>query len=478
MAKDKSSKKEKVKKVKTKKTKQKRKFKLLRKIGRGIYGILSFIYSLIDKFIVTPLAKLMLWGQKKLEGSGKIFDRVLNNKVVLITVALLLSALSLTAIYGKSSINGSRFEDVVYGQKVKALYNEEAYVVEGLPETVDITLIGSTSAKYLARQSIDKEVTIDLRNKKAGTYTETLKYNGTKIPNVKYRIDPSRATVVIYEKISQSKKVTREVLNEDKLNSKYTISNIAFSRDEVYVKGAEYKLKQIATVKALVDVSKITDPEVGTKTLKEIPLYAYDEKGEKLDLEIVPSAIDATIEIKSPSKEVSLKAVPTGNVVFGKAIDNITLSKTTATIYGEQSALDKISSIPVTINVEGLSKTNEYTVNITLPSGIREISTKSITAKVTLGDIEEKTVNNVNITTKNLASGLTAQAASKDDSVSSVIVKGTSSNLKDVAAENITATVDLQGLGKGTHKVKVSVTGEDTKLTYTPKTQTVTIVIK
>ena len=44
--------------------------------------------------------------------------------------------------------------------------------------------------------------------------------------------------------------------------------------------------------------------------------------------------------------------------------------------------------------------------------------------------------------------------------------------------ENISAFVDLQGLTRGTHKVPVQVTGDDLKLTYTPKTATVTIIIK
>ena len=35
--------------------------------------------------------------------------------------------------------------EVLYDQPISATYNEEAYVVEGLPKTVDITLIGRKS---------------------------------------------------------------------------------------------------------------------------------------------------------------------------------------------------------------------------------------------------------------------------------------------------------------------------------------------
>ena len=468
MKKDKSSK---------KKHKKKLKFKFLKKIVRLIYNVLKKAYELIDKFIITPLAKLFLLIQKPFKGKSKILDRFLNNKIVLITLSLILSITGVFAIDKVADNIRNSNADILYNQPVKAQYNDEAYVIEGLPKTVDITLIGRQSSLYLAKQSADKEVAIDLSGLKPGTHKVNLKYNGP-VPNVTYKLDPSETTVVIYEKMSESKSISKEILYENKLDSKYTISNITFSRDEVFVKGAQYKLNEISTVKALVDVRNITNPTIGTSTLKEIPLVAYDENGSKLDVEIVPATIDATIEIKSPSKEVQLKVVPNGNVVFGKAIEDISLSTNKVTIYGDQSALDKVSSIPVNINVDKLSKNNEYTINLSLPSGIKEISTKSVVAKVTLGDIAEKTIDNVNIITKNLANGLKAQAASKEDTVCSVIVKGTANNLKSITADNITASVNLQGLEKGKRQVKVEVTGEDTKLTYTPKTETVTIIIE
>lgn len=463
--------------AKKKSSKKKKRFILFKSIGRGIYHIINKIYSVIDRLIITPIAKLLLIIQKPFKGSGKAVDRLLNNKIVLISLSLALAFILSFAVDKKTDTMMNTETDVLYNQEVKAIYNEEAYVVEGLPKTVDITLKGKKSGLYLAKQSSTKEVEADLRKYKPGTQKVHLKYN-LSTPNVEYKIDPSVVTVVIYEKMSESKKISQEILNQDKMDSKYAISNITFSRDEVYVKGPQYKLDKIAIVKALVDVSKITNPTVGTTTLKDIPLVAYDENGKKLNLEIVPEGVDATIEISSPSKEVPLKVIPSGNVVFGKAIDEITLNKTKATIYSDSTTLEKISYIPVNINVEGLSKNNEYTVNLSLPSGVRDMSTKSVVAKVTLADESEKTIKNVNIATKNLENGLTAQAASKDDSVASIIVKGTKTNLKNIDIENVSAYVDLQGLGKGTHKVPVQVTGDDLKLTYTPKTATVTIIIK
>ena len=154
------------------------------------------------------------------------------------------------------------------------------------------------------------------------------------------------------------------------------------------------------------------------------------------------------------------------------------LSTAKVTIYGDPTALENIVSIPVKINVADLSKNTEFNVNISKPSGVRDISVSSVVVKVTLTDITETTIDGVRIETKNLGSGLVAQAATASDSNISVIVKGTTNNIKNITNDKITAYVDLQGLGAGTHTVNVEVTGEDLKLSYTPKTKTVKIVIK
>lgn len=460
-----------------KSSKKKKKHGMLKKIARGIYYFISEIYNILDKIIITPIAKLLLWITKPFKNSSKPLDRLLNNKTVLITLSLVIALIAFFHYDNIAERLMDNSADILYNQKVTALYNEEAYVIEKLPQKVDITLIGRRADLYLAKQYPNDEVVVDLRGLKPGTHEVKLKYNGS-VSSVEYKVNPETATVVIREKVSESKKISSEILYEDKLDARYNISDITFSRDEVYIKGAQYKLDQVSTVKALVDVSKITNPTVGTTPLKEIPLVAYDKNGTKLDVEIVPETIDATIKITSPSKEVPLKVIPEGKVQFGKAIDELTLSVEKATIYGDEKTLEKISNIPVNINVEGLNKQEEYTVNISLPSGVREISTKSVVVKVTLSAEKEKSISNVNIATKNLGSGLTAKAASKADSLATILVKGTSNNLKSVSAENISAYVDLQGLKKGTHKVDVKVSGDDLKLSYTPKTQTVTIIIE
>ena len=106
-------------------------------------------------------------------------------------------------------------------------------------------------------------------------------------------------------------------------------------------------------------------------------------------------------------------------------------------IYGDEETLKNITSIPVKINVEKLDKNTEYNVNLSKPSGVKEMSISTVVVKVTLTSTNEKTVDGVLIETRNLDSGYSAQAASASDSTVSVIVKGTNANINAIKKEDI-----------------------------------------
>ncbi len=443
----------------------------------GVGNFFKAIYRFFDRILITPVTKVLMFIMRLFKSNNKPLERFLNNKIVLITLSLILAVVAFVIVDQRTNIILNKSADILYNQKVEALYNEEAYVVEGIPEKVDITLIGRQSDIYLAKQYPTEEVVMDLRGLKPGSHRVKLQYSRA-VSSVEYQLNPATVSIILYEKVSESKKISSEILHEEDMDAKYSISTVSLNRQDVYIKGAKYRLDEVAVVKALVDVNNIVNPSVGTTVLKDVPLAAYNSKGEKIDIEIVPATVDATIVIQSPEKTVPLKIIPEGNVVFGKAINTMTLSKANVTIYGDSDAINNISSIPVKIDVSNLDKTKEFNVTLTKPNGVRDMSVTSVTIKVTLGDITESVVNDISIGTRNLNNKYVAQAASKEDSVVDVIVKGTSTVVKGLTDGSVAAYVDLTGLKPGTHEVDVIVTGEDLRITYVPKVKKVKIIIK
>ena len=441
-----------------------------------IKSILKPIVNFFDKIIITPITKIILNITKYFGDSGKNLEKFLSKSNNLLFISLALAVITFIVIDQKIIYYSESSAEVLTNQTVKAIYNEEAYVIEGLPESVDITLIGNKSNLYIAKQSGTNEVTLDLTELKAGTHKVEFKYNQG-ISSVDYKVNPSYATVIIYNKVSQATTLSIDILNQDKLNDKLIINNISVEDDSVVVKGSEKQTKKVASVKALVDVNNISEQDIGKKTLKDVPLKAYDEDGNVVDIELVPSKVDVNMEITSPTKELPIKIIPVGNVSFGKAISSIKTSESKVTVYGTTSSLEEMNYLPVEINVSDLSENTEFKLELPKPVGIKSMSINNITVNVTLGDVADRDIPNIAIETKNLGTEYKVSALSSEDSFIEVNVKGVSNVIDAITADNISAYIDLSGYTEGEYEVDVNVEGTDTRAQYVSKTKKVKIKI-
>ena len=448
----------------------------MKKIIRSIGKFFRHIGAFFDKWLITPITKLILKIIDFSKSNSKGLEKLVGKKQTLIVISLILALAVFFIVDSEGNTLIDQYAEILYDQKVSATYNEEAYVVEGLPETVDITLVGQKRHIFLAKQSPSGEVTVDLTGLGPGQHRVNLRYT-QQLSSIDYRIDPSTVTVTIYDKVSATKSLTYDILHQDNLDTKLNIDSVELDRSEVIVKGAEYKLDEVATVRALVDVNDFPTQEAGELTLEDVPLVAYDADGKVVDVEIVPKDVTAKVTISSPSKEVPIEIVPDGELAFGKAIRSLSSNIDSVTVYGSQEALDRLDSLEVEVDVTGLDEDKEYTVTLKRPNGITEISENTITVNVTLDDSTTREIENISIATENLDSQYSVQALSEEDSRVTVVVAGSKSIIDNIDPSIIYAYVDLEGLGVGEHEVDVKVRGDDVKLTYTPKTKKVRVRI-
>ena len=434
------------------------------------------IYKFFDRKILLPITKFFVAIGKKLKISEKPFEAALTTKSSMIIISLLFSLAAFFIVDAKSTTLLETNAEVIYNRPVTATYNDEEYIIEGLPETVDITLIGTKANLYLAKQLPTQDVTVDLSDLKPGVHKVNLKYKQS-ISNVEYKLDPSVVTVVVSPKKSETKSLTSEIVNLSKLDSKLSIESTKIDADDVIVKGTEESLAKVASVKALINVSNMSDPKVGENKLKEVPLVAYDENGKIMDVEVVPSTVTATIQISSPSKEVPIKVVPTGTVVFGKAISTLTPSVERVTIYGDTKTLEKTDSITVKVDVSDLKSDKQVTKTIKKPNGIREMSVKTINVDIKLDDEVTTEISGVKLGYINLGENYVVQATDTSSTEVTVILKGVKSVVSTITPASVEAYVDLKDLTEGEHEVEVKIKGLDSRVQYTSKVTNATIKI-
>ena len=445
--------------------------KILKKLFKIIYVILESIYKLIDKIIIMPISRLVYNITKVSKSKNVDLNKYLSKPNFLIYLSLILALIAFLLIDNKVVNLVENEAEIIKNIPVNIIYNEEAFVVENVPEEVDITITGRKSDIYLAKQLGDFRVELDLsKYTEPGTYKVKFTYSKS-IESVNYNLDPSYVTVTIKDKVSEVHSVTYDLINDD-LDGKLSVNKVTLDSNEVIIKGSQDVLDKIASVKALVDVTDSKYDSAGTYEICNIPLVAYNKKGKIVEnVEIVPSTLSGTVELKSYKQSVPLNITTTGKLVSGRAIASLTInnaSSYTVDIYGEENDIKKITSVPVDINIDGLGKESTKTYNVTInkPNGVRYISTKNVTINVTFGDEEQKTIDIHDIGFKDgsIPDGYTANIIS--NSATSVQVTGVKSNISNITESDINAYVDLSGLGEGTHEVEVKIDNNNPLVSY------------
>lgn len=437
----------------------------------------KLIVNFFDKNIILPITRLIFKITKKFSVPNKKFETWLTKQTTLLFLSLFISIVVFIVVDQEIISFSSQTAEVFKNQSVNVIYNEEQYVVEGLPEKVDVTLIGGKADLYIAKQSTSNGVTVDLTGLTPGTHKVDIEYEQGN-HNIEYSVNPSVATVIIYEKVSDTRTLSYDIVNSNKLNSTLIVNDVKLSVEEVTIRGAEYKIEKVASVKALIDLENLAKKEAGTQTLNDVALKAYDNEGNVVDVEFVPSKINAEVNLASPSKTVSLNFVPKGNLATGKAIGGYKFSKNEVTIYGDTNALAEINGLDVIVDVSNLTSDTSFKAEIKKPNGVKSVSVNYVTVELTITDSSSEPIKfSIPLTGMNVGEGLIAQPIDNDNGFITVEIQGASSVLSSIDESDITAYVDLKGLSEGKYTKEVIVKGTNPLAIYKAKRTEATVEI-
>lgn len=437
------------------------------------------LYKIVDTVIVTPISTVIYKIQKKFGNDNKL-EKLLGRPHVLFVLSGVLATAFAILVNVKATNFVSENAEFLTNIPVRVDYNSSAYVVEGVPKTVNITLIGKKSELYLARKLGDNEVVVDLTDyqPREKPYKVQLTYPKL-IDKLRYQVSPDYVSVTIKEKTSRDKTITYDLLNQDSLDPKLSVKSVELSKSVVIVRGSQETVDSIASIKALVDLDNEDFTKEGTYVIDNLKLVAYSADGTVIDNVEIPATVSAKVVLNSYSKRVGVKVLTTGKLVTGKAISSITINGVSAkdfetTIYGDEAALEGISYLTLSIDVQGQGNNGSKTSKVAFskPAGVRSISDESgVNVVLNFGEAKQKTIVVNGIRTINVPNGLNANLASQEDAKIEVQVIGVESVIKEIDENSggIFAYVDLAGMTAGTHSVSVKIDSDDSRLQYIVK---------
>lgn len=421
-------------------------------------------YTVIEQLILRLLKFISVW-----------FDRLLYSQKTSKLVSLILAIVLYTAIsfnVGELGLNnpiqsGYKIETI----PVTVVANTEIYEVSGIPDHVSASVVGDLSDISLMNSQKAYSVVADLSGLLEGTHEIKLspKDFSSRLDVV---LSQTTAVVTIKKKISERYSLAYDFVNRDQMNQEFVLGVPSMSDQEVIIRASQDTLDKIGMVKVLIDVSKVT-----ADFTKQGTVVAYDQNGERMNVDILPALVTVTVGVTSPNKTVPISVSPIGEIPEGMAIDTVTYDHQTITIYGQDSILGAIDTVYVPIDVSALVTDTNLVADIPLPSGVTKTSVNVVNMQLTLKQGVSKDLPSVIIEYSNNVKGYRFTLVDLSDVYTSVNLFGTQTNIDGITSEDLYVYFDMKNVVLGENEVQLYVVGPNPLVKYTLIKSTIKIKV-
>ena len=254
--------------------------------------------------------------------------------------------------------------------------DSQLYTVTGLPESVTLRIEGSSSSLLAVAGNASYRVkTPNLNELGTGKHMITLQVTG--LPSgVKGTVSPETVEIMIEKKATVELPVSVNV-NRANLPGAYKSGQALVSPARVTISGPESLINQVENVLATVTVPENTKADYTSS----VAVQALDATGKPLALKVEPEQVQVRVPITTNSKKVPLVLTTTGSA-GSQYTYQLKSDIKEVTILGAQEVLDRLTAIPVVVDVSQMTKTTTQAVKLTLPTGVDSVTPENISVEV------------------------------------------------------------------------------------------------
>ena len=303
-------------------------------------------------------------------------------------------------------------------------------LIEADPQTVQaiLDLSGLSSGEH----SLDLQIQIDAR------------------PVQIVSVTPRMITFTL-EAISK-KTLSVELSLSGEAAAGYQVGDATLEPAEIVIAGAQPQVQKVAQANISINVSGIREDFD-----QVLPVEILDEKGQKVDgVSVSPEFIHITLPVSQQGgyRDVAVKVIVVGRVASGYRLTDISVFPPIVTVFAADPQL--VNNLPGVVQTQPLSIQNvQEDINtrlaLDLPAGVSIVGEQTVLIQAGVSPIESSvTLADEKVEIVGLDSGLTAQVS---PTTVDVILSGPLPLLDTLTRQGIRVTVDLTGLGVGTHQV-------------------------
>ena len=294
----------------------------------------------------------------------------------ILAMALFVYASDLSPNRQSSSVSIQTTSNTIGNVPIYVDMDSQRYTVTGLPEFATLRVEGSSSSLLAVVGNASYRVkTPNLNELGTGKHMITLQVTG--LPSgVKGTVSPETVEIMIEKKATVELPVSVNV-NRANLPGAYKSGQALVSPARVMISGPESLINQVENVLATVTVPENTKADYTSS----VAVQALDATGKPLALKVEPEQVQVRVPITTNSKKVPLVLTTTGSA-GSQYTYQLKSDIKEVTILGAQEILDRLTAIPVVVDVSQMTKTTTQAVKLTLPTGVDSVTPENISVEV------------------------------------------------------------------------------------------------
>lgn len=336
--------------------------------------------------------------------------------------------------------------------------DEEKFVVLGVPPTVNVAIEGSKSQVTTAERTRNFDVFIDLTDLDVGTHEVDVQYSGFN-NQLKVATDPETIAVTIEERGTSELEVELELLNQDTLDEELQLGTPVITPSTVEVTGSVTEVNKIAMVKAIVDLSGITDDV----NIKNAPVKVYDQQGNELNVFVNPSSVSVEIPLQVGKKELPISYTTTGELPDGISLQSISLNVSEVSVYGQASVLAALETLDdLTINLSDITEDTTLELEVPTPPGATRVDPIVVEVTIDVEETSEKVLADIPIEVLNLSGNRELTFIDPEEGTVTITIFGTSKQLEDITVDDFSVSIDVTGFISGEFETPIQIEGPET----------------